>query len=198
MYWRRPGAQLARRWRKEYHHRHVEDDGGSSETLVRQARRRACTIVASERESTVRYRRLRWMALVFVVVVGLAQVWSSSGGVDSDFDRPPEATYVVSTGRLQYGDVLADVRVAQVTEDFFAIIDRRPWLGRIFLVQDYQEAAEPAVVLSQRLWRERFDGRPEIVGRTVRLDGRDRRVMGVMPAAIEYPPGVELWIPQTP
>lgn len=121
----------------------------------------------------------------------------SPRGVDAEFDKPPESTYVVKKGQLQYGDTLAEVQLAQVTTEFFAVVDRRPWLGRSFLAKEFEERAEPVVLLSHELWDNQLGGRHQIIGGTLQLDGRDRTVIGVMPPAIEWPPGVQLWIPQS-
>ena len=116
---------------------------------------------------------------------------------DTDFGKPRESTYVVKKGQLQYGDTLAEVQLAQVTKEFFAVVNRLPWLGRSFIARDFEEHAEPVVVLSHELWDKQLGGRPEIIGGMLQLDGRDRTVLGVMPPAIEWPPGVQLWIPQS-
>ncbi|HSG38892.1 MAG TPA: ABC transporter permease [Thermoanaerobaculia bacterium] len=121
----------------------------------------------------------------------------STGGVDAGFDKPPESTYVVKTGRLQYGDTLAEVQLGQVTEEFFAVVNRLPFLGRGFIAEDFEERAEPGVLLSHELWDKQLGGRPQIIGGTLQLDGRDRTVLGVMPPGIEWPPGVQLWIPRS-
>ena len=129
-------------------------------------------------------------------VVGLMQSSCAPGDDQGVFDHPPDSTYVLSTGQLQHGDTIAEVHAAQVTAEFFAVIDRPPWLGRTFLPLEFTTGAEPVVILSQQLWDQQLGGRPEIVGSTLQLDGRDYTVIGVMPPGIEWPPGVELWIPQ--
>lgn len=95
----------------------------------------------------------------------------SPGGVDAEFDKPPESTYVVKKGRLQYGDTLAEVQLAQVTREFFAVVNRPPWLGRSFVAKEFEEHAEPVVVLSHELWDNQLGGRPQIIGGTLQLDG---------------------------
>ncbi|MDB4968079.1 MAG: macrolide transporter ATP-binding/permease protein [Myxococcales bacterium] len=64
-------------------------------------------------------------------------------------------------------------------------------LGRTF------EAADGAqvVVLSDRLWRRRFQADPRIIGRAIRLDQKSYNVVGVMPPAFRHPSKVELWTP---
>ena len=130
-------------------------------------------------------------------LLGLMQSSCASGDADAEFDQPPESTYMVSMGQLHHEDEVTEVQLAQVTTEFFAVISRPPWLGRTFVAQEFAERAEPVVVLSHELWEDELGGRPEIVGGTLQLDGRDRTVIGVMPPAIEWPPGVQLWIPQS-
>ena len=138
------------------------------------------------------------LSTIAAITVLLGSMCSCSPrDVDPEFDKPPESTYVVKKGQLQYGDTLAEVQLAQVTKEFFAVVNRRPLLGRSFLAEEFEERAEPVVVLSHELWTSQLGGRPQIIGGTLKLDGRDRTVIGVMPPAIEWPPGVRLWIPQS-
>jgi len=65
--------------------------------------------------------------------------------------------------------------------------------GRALDESDAVTGALPALVLSQVVWRQRFGGDDDIVGRTVRLDGTVFTVVGVMPAEFHYPAGAEIW-----
>ena len=48
-------------------------------------------------------------------------------------------------------------------------------------------------VISDRLWRSRFNGDRSIIGKFIRLDGTDHLVVGVMPAGFNFPNGTDLW-----
>src|SRR5262249_22577019 len=53
-------------------------------------------------------------------------------------------------------------------------------------------------VLSDRFWMRRFGGDPNVLGRTLRLDGQDVKVIGVMPPGFDHPLlwwGVDVWRP---
>lgn len=127
----------------------------------------------------------------------LVQLSCVPGHDDPDFDPPPDSTFVSATGQIRHGDEVSEVRVARVTPEFFERLGRLPLLGRTFIAQDFEEGAEPVVVLSHDLWRRELGGSPEIIGRTVALDGRDHTVLGVMPAGVVWPPGTQIWLPQT-
>ena len=71
---------------------------------------------------------------------------------------------------------------AEVSADFFALLGLQPALGRALGPGDFQPGAEPAVVLSHRLWQQQLGGDPGIVGRTISLDGMPGTVVGVLPA----------------
>ena len=85
-----------------------------------------------------------------------------------------------------------------VTGAFFRLFGVAPAVGRVLLPEDEQPGAAAVVVLSHGLWRDRFSSDPEVVGRSMVLDGRPRTIVGVMPAAFTYPKGARLWIPLQP
>lgn len=112
--------------------------------------------------------------------------------------EPPASSYSVTTVQLQQADEVTEVRVARVTPEFFALPRYEPLLGRTFIEGDFGEPrAQAVVIMSHELWQDRFHGRTDMVGSTIRLDGRDRTVLGIMPAGFPWPEGVQLWIPQT-
>ena len=92
-----------------------------------------------------------------------------------------------------------------VTRGFFDVYRRQPRLGRTFDAHEYEGAAsitsrqpstgEPVVVLSHHLWQT-LGSDPQIVGRTVYVEGRDWRVIGVMPEDFAVPDAeAAFWAP---
>jgi predicted permease len=75
------------------------------------------------------------------------------------------------------------LRVGFVTTDFFAVLGAGAALGRTFAAEDEAKDAPPSILLSAALWRRRFGGDSEIVGRRIVVNGRPTTVVGVMPAA---------------
>ncbi|MET0645776.1 MAG: ABC transporter permease, partial [Pyrinomonadaceae bacterium] len=84
---------------------------------------------------------------------------------------------------------------AKVTGRFFALLGARAAHGRVFDEADDRVGGPSVVVISDRLWRERFGADPGIVGQTVALNQNAFNVIGVMPPAFNFPSGVDLWVP---
>lgn len=84
---------------------------------------------------------------------------------------------------------------ALVASNFFDVLGVRPELGRTFRPGDDVEGANNLAILSDRYWRRRFGADPAIVGKTIRVDDRDVTVVGVMPAAVDFPLPTDLWSP---
>jgi putative ABC transport system permease protein len=97
----------------------------------------------------------------------------------------------VLTGR---GDPV-QLESARVSGSFFSILNAHAALGRVFDERDDQVNSPNVMVLSDRLWRERFNSDAHIVGQTITLNQQGFTVMGVMPPNFEFPRGVDLWKP---
>jgi putative ABC transport system permease protein len=85
----------------------------------------------------------------------------------------------------------------QVSAGFFPTLGTSMLLGRSFLSTDMRDGAEPVAVLSHRLWHERFGSEPEVVGRSIRLNDRGYRVVGVLPQEFRFLERRDLWVPLT-
>jgi putative ABC transport system permease protein len=76
------------------------------------------------------------------------------------------------------------VRGVRVSASFFETLGMRPALGRALQTSDEVPGRHRVLVLSEGMWRSRFGGAPDIIGRTVRLSGEAYEVVGVMPDAV--------------
>src|SRR5215475_4327373 len=86
----------------------------------------------------------------------------------------------------------------RISADFFDVLGVKPRLGRAFLPEEEQPGKHQVVVISDALWRNRYNSDPEIIGKTVRVDGEDHTVIGVMPPNFEfqlYSPARQLFVP---
>ena len=68
--------------------------------------------------------------------------------------------------------------------------------GRLFLPSDDRRETNATVVLTWGLWKRRYGGDPELVGKTILLDAKPYTVLGVLPEWFNYPNSkVQLWTP---
>jgi putative ABC transport system permease protein len=85
---------------------------------------------------------------------------------------------------------------ASVTGELFATLGVPPLAGRTITIDDDREASPATVVISERLWRGRLGGDSSAIGRSVTLDDAAHVIVGVMPAAFQFPSRrVDFWIP---
>src|SRR5262245_42414301 len=94
----------------------------------------------------------------------------------------------------------SEIVVAEIVAgNYFDVLGVRPALGRTFAPEeDKTPNTHPVVVLSDALWRRQFQADPQILGRTVVLNGQSFSVIGVMPPAFagsSFLLKVALWAP---
>lgn len=78
---------------------------------------------------------------------------------------------------------------AVATGDYFMTLATPPMLGRVFGPEDDAPGLNRVAVISHRFWQRRFAGQTNVLGQTLRLDGQDITVIGVMPPKF----GHRLW-----
>jgi putative ABC transport system permease protein len=87
------------------------------------------------------------------------------------------------------------VPAAMVTSSFFPVIQVNPAIGRAFSPEEERQGGSGVTLIGDRLWRSRFGADPNILGRTIVLDGIGHTVIGVMPRGFAFPYDAELWLP---
>jgi putative ABC transport system permease protein len=106
------------------------------------------------------------------------------------------AVYSPQNFALREADGINQIPGAVVSADLFEMLGASPQLGRTFRSSEYAPGQPIAIVLSDRLWRERFGADPGIVERAIELDHKPAIVVGVMPPGFEFPIAsarAELW-----
>lgn len=103
----------------------------------------------------------------------------------------------VGTGTINISDRSGPLRHegSFVSHDAFAVLGVKPQLGRDFSAADDVTGAPLTALLSDALWRQRFQADPDIVGRQLRINGQAATVIGVMPGDFAFPRLAEVWIP---
>lgn len=131
---------------------------------------------------------------------GPEREWSSPGHVVS-WQRDAEVFDQVAGVRGWAPNLTGDgeperLRGAAVSRAYFLALGVQPLHGRIFTAGEDLPGSGPVTVISHGLWTRRFGSTPDIVGRTVSLDGQPTEIVGVMPAS--FRPAVveaDLWSP---
>lgn len=85
---------------------------------------------------------------------------------------------------------------ALISANYFEVMGIAPLRGRLFNDSENEPGNGNVVLLSEGVWRERFGGDEDVIGRTIEMDGRMHEVVGVMPARASFPPEWRFWIPQ--
>jgi predicted permease len=91
------------------------------------------------------------------------------------------------------------LKTASVTGNFFDVLGVRVQLGRPLQPNETWSADGVAhtVVISDRFWREQFGADPRAVGRTIRVNGQPRQIVGVAPSGFSFPvEGIDIWLPR--
>jgi predicted permease len=86
----------------------------------------------------------------------------------------------------------------RVSADFFDVLGVKPRLGRPFTAEEEQPGKHQVVIISDGLWRSRYNSDPAIIGKVVKVEAEDHTVVGVMPPDFEfslYSPVRQLWVP---
>jgi predicted permease len=87
------------------------------------------------------------------------------------------------------------VQTATVTTSFFPVLRVNPAIGRAFSPEEERQGGSGVALIGDRLWRSRFGADPNILGKTIVLDGIGHTVIGIMPPGFAFPYDAELWLP---
>ncbi|MFP5237909.1 MAG: ABC transporter permease [Acidobacteriota bacterium] len=87
------------------------------------------------------------------------------------------------------------ISAAQVTSEFFPVLGVGPMIGRVFTAEEDQPGKNHEVILSYKLWEQRFGGDRNVLGRTMDLDGTPYVIVGVMGPRMEKPDFAQVWTP---
>ena len=96
------------------------------------------------------------------------------------------------------------IKLGNVTANFFSVLGVQPALGRIFQPEDEGQGAPiPVIIISHGLWQRRFGGNPNIIGQQIRFDSRSATVVGILrpdfvlafPPDASVPMNIEVYTP---
>ncbi len=103
------------------------------------------------------------------------------------------------SGNLTGGDLPERVETRAVTGEFFSMLGVPPVIGRLFTNAEETPGFAEVGIISEGLWKRRFGGSADVLGKKVRLDDDDYMIVGVMPATFVHPGAepsrpVDFWV----
>ncbi|MFN2493624.1 MAG: ABC transporter permease [Pyrinomonadaceae bacterium] len=84
---------------------------------------------------------------------------------------------------------------ARVSHGLFELLGVAPKLGRTITAEEDRPETNDAVIISHTLWQQSFASAENAVGQALRVNGRTRTIVGVMPPGFKFPETAELWVP---
>jgi predicted permease len=114
------------------------------------------------------------------------------------FDKA--ASVLTFDGNLTGGDQPERVQAVGASANYFEILGVPAQLGRTFASDEQRKGWTEVAVISDGLWRRRFGGSPDVIGKKIRIDDDPWTVIGVMPPGFGHPDSrlttqVEVWAP---
>ena len=114
------------------------------------------------------------------------------------------ALFSFDVGVVQGKEGSQSVVTPGVTPNVFKLLGAPPLLGRTFTEDEGKPGGPQVVLLSEGLWRQAFNADPAVAGKTIRVNGNPRTVVGVMPSSFRFPENMGedlskgLWLPIQP
>jgi len=105
------------------------------------------------------------------------------------------AFYTTSLNMSGAGEVPERLQTARVTPSTLAILDVQPVLGRLFSEADDLPGGPAVMLIGWRVWQERFAGSRDVLGGTIRANGEETTIIGVMPEGFGFPSVQSAWLP---
>jgi predicted permease len=83
----------------------------------------------------------------------------------------------------------------QISAEFFSMLGIKPILGRDIRPEEDQAGANPVVLISDGLWKRKFGSSPEVLGKTLALNGKPHTIVGVFPAHEPIFSATDVYVP---
>jgi putative ABC transport system permease protein len=93
------------------------------------------------------------------------------------------------------GDGPERIGGATASASFFSVVGAPAVVGRYFADDEDQKGGAKVAVISERLWRRRFEASPSAVGATIQIDGEPHTIVGVAPSGFSETWRLDVWIP---
>ena len=105
------------------------------------------------------------------------------------------SAYTGASFNLATGTAADYVVGATLSWSMFHTLGVAPVLGRDFREEEDRVGGPKVMILSDRIWRDRFNGKPDAIGRQIMVNGVPYTIIGVMPPGFEFPATAGAWTP---
>ena len=134
---------------------------------------------------------------------GEVETWRERSSVFDDLAVFGSVNWPLTVGD---GDARTRVPYAAVSATFFSVVGIPPAMGRVLGAGDETGNVPRVALISDAFWREYFAGDPAVIGRSIRArdlnvfptESGSLEIVGVMPAAFDFPRGARIWLPAAP
>jgi putative ABC transport system permease protein len=89
-------------------------------------------------------------------------------------------------------------RTSYVSKDFFSVFGTKPVVGRTFRDEESTTGDPTTAIISAAFWQKNFGADQSVIGKKISVGSSLLTIVGVMPASMNYPTGVEIWMPHEP
>jgi hypothetical protein len=129
------------------------------------------------------------------IIAGFLLVGALACSKAPDNRQPPSGSYSTKTLHVGIDGAVTTVQGASVIPNFFYVARVPLAMGRLFVEADHGSAPTNVAILSGELWRERFASSPNIIGRTIDIDGVPTTIVGVTGAGYRFGDSISVWLP---
>src|SRR5258708_5620159 len=105
------------------------------------------------------------------------------------------AEYACDTDTALGGSEPRFAEVCTISDGFFRVFGVSPAIGRTFVPEEMRMHGGPAAIVSHQFWQRTLSSNADLSRLTLRVGGREARVVGVMPAGFVFPGGIDVWVP---
>jgi len=85
------------------------------------------------------------------------------------------------------------VRCSAATQQFFSVMGIKPVLGRLYTPEEYKSLHNSSVLISWNFWKREFNGDPQVIGRSIRIEDVSSTIVGILPPMPDLYPDTDIW-----
>ena len=119
--------------------------------------------------------------------------------------RSQSTSFDALEGGMDEGGIISETGLApqeyhllRASSGIFSMLHTGAILGRGFVAGDDKPGAAPVLVIGYGVWKDRYGGSRDVIGRQVRVNGQPATIVGVMPMGFKFPTGVDIYLPLAP